>query len=412
VKHAHERFDLGVLSLVSIVLLVKLALLAVIVDRRPGAFTYVDTWTYVRPALALLAHGTFSPSPEAAPAPEINRTPGYPLLIAAGFGTLGQRPWVLPAVGALCAAGTALAAAGLAAGLFGRRAGLIAGAIVSLEPGTFFRSLDALSDTPFTLLLTLFWASLATWGFAPSRSPWRAGVWLALATLVRPLSYYLIPVAAIAVGFKARRVKPLRGIAGLLIAPIALVGGWRARNYVRAGTSAELNPETSKLPYTELTRRWKAQALEIIKAHPVLTVRTVCASAFLVLLTPSTLIPAAKYGFVIPSARLLGLYDDQRPFAFLAALARESPALFVVSAAHIGLLLALWAAAGVKRSASAVPRWVHAVLLATFAYVLAVSSHAASRDERFRLPLIPIAAVYASCALCVPSPGRFSATSP
>ena len=140
----------AVFAVVAATLALKVIFLAVVVRARPQALIYIDTGTYVRSALALLRRGTFSPSPEAAPEPEINRTPGYPLLIAATWGTVGERPWALSALGALLSAGTALVAAGLAARLFGGRARILAAVLVSCEPGTFFRSLDVLSDTPFT----------------------------------------------------------------------------------------------------------------------------------------------------------------------------------------------------------------------------------------------------------------------
>ena len=110
-----------------------------------------------------------------------------------------------PVLGALLSAGTALVAARLATRLFGGRAGVAAAVLVSCEPGTFLRSLDALSDTPFTFALMLFASTLAGYAGGDGTSPARAGFWLALATLVRPISYYLLPLAALFVLVVARR---------------------------------------------------------------------------------------------------------------------------------------------------------------------------------------------------------------
>src|SRR5437762_4821506 len=133
----------------------KLALLFARLDTRPNAFTYIDTGTYARPALALLATGSFSPSVERAPEPEINRTPGYPLMIAAVYRVFGERPALLSVLGALVSASSAIVLLALARDLFGERAAFFAVLLLSLDFGTFVRSLDLLSDTPFTFSLLL-----------------------------------------------------------------------------------------------------------------------------------------------------------------------------------------------------------------------------------------------------------------
>jgi 4-amino-4-deoxy-L-arabinose transferase-like glycosyltransferase len=453
----------AVFAVVAATLALKVIFLAVVVRARPQALIYTDTGTYVRPALALLRLRTFSPSLEAAPEPEINRTPGYPLLIAAAWGTLGERLWVLPALAALLSAGTALVAAGLAARLFGGRAAILAAVLVSCEPGTFFRSLDVLSDTPFTFGLTLFAAALARYACGDGTSPARAGLWLALATLVRPLSYYLIPLAAVLVLVVARRAgrSPLAacGAATAFLAPaVLLVGGWEARNLVRAnaftlspiassellfyraapvlaraegvpvpemqerlgnrerwyrsggGTEreifgdaryADLFPVTSRLSLVELNVRWRRQAFAILESHPFLAAAMAQKGMAVLLLTPPSLILSAHYGLFSPDATLLALYDDQRLGAFAARLARVAPWLFAVSAGLVLLLVALWAAAvrGLWDARGEVPAAVHVALVGTFLYVVAVSAGFESFDDRYRLPLVPIACVYAARSL-------------
>ena len=436
----------------------KLALLAFASRSRPEAFVFIDTGTYVRPSLALLAHGTFSPSPDAAPAPEINRTPGYPAILAATRAVLGERPWAPSAVGALFAFGTAVVAGALAARCFGQRAGVAAAAIVSFEPGSFLHALDVLSDTPFTFLLTLGVSSLAGFAAGERRSPAGAGLWLALATLVRPLSYYLLLPAAALVFFASRRDRPARAAAAFLLAPVLLVGGWKVRNLVRAGTFtlspiassellfyraapaaaraegvplpemqrrlgnlerwyrsgggtereifgdrryADLFPETSRLTLVELDARWRRQALEILAAHPLLAAAVAAKGAGLLLLTPPSLVFAGRFGLAPADPALAALYEDQRVAPFLARLAGVAPALFAASVALTLLLAALWTAAarGFWVSRRELPVPVHAALLGTFVYVVAVSAGAESNDDRYRLPLVPIAAVYAARAV-------------
>ncbi|MCE7957660.1 MAG: phospholipid carrier-dependent glycosyltransferase, partial [Acidobacteria bacterium ACB2] len=134
-------------------LLLKLLLLAALYPRVPGMVLAPDSPTYVRPARALLLHGTFSPSPEAAPAPEVVRTPGFPLLVAGVYAVAGERPWLAAAVTALRGAGTAILVGWIAQGLGGARAGSAAVLLFSLEPSTFHSSTTVMSEPLFTFLL-------------------------------------------------------------------------------------------------------------------------------------------------------------------------------------------------------------------------------------------------------------------
>lgn len=455
-------------AVVAVALALKLVLLAGASRTTPGALVYIDTGTYLRPALALLRHGSFSPGVEAVPEPEINRTPGYPFLVAAAWRLLGERPWVPPFLGAILSAGTALVAARLAMRLFGRRAGVAAAVLVSCEPGTFLRSLDALSDTPFTLAVTLFASALAGHAGGDGTSPARAGFWLALATLVRPLSYFLLPLGAVfvLVAFRRRRARSFFAACGaaaaFLLPGLLLVGGWEVRNLARAnaftlspiassellfyraapvlaraegvpvpemqeklgnrerwyrsggGTEREifgdaryrdLFPATSRLSLVELNARWRRQAIAIFAAHPVLTAAMAAKGAAVLLLTPSSLILSLQYGLFVPDATLIALYEDQRIGPFALQLSHAGPWLFAVSAALVALLLALWGAAcrGLWLAGREVPAPVHVALLGTFLYILVVSAGFEASDDRYRLPLVPIACVYAARALAGPS---------
>src|SRR5204862_38937 len=75
--------------------------------------------THVSPARACLATRTFSQHPSPASPPEINRTPGYPALIALVYGVAGESPALVAAVGVILSIASAALLAFVARRLFG-----------------------------------------------------------------------------------------------------------------------------------------------------------------------------------------------------------------------------------------------------------------------------------------------------
>lgn len=467
-----RRLPRGAVAAVLAGLFLKLALLCLVHAARPQGVVYIDTGTYVRPARALLSRGTFSPSPERAPEPEINRTPGFPLLIAAVYGLFGEKSWLISLVGVLASAGTGVAVASLATRFAGPRAGSWSAALVTFEPGSFFRSIDLLTDTTFTFL---FGASLALLvrtvdrGRSGSGDALLAGLSLALATLVRPISYYAVPLLVVVAGVAVARrtASPRRGLVAagcVLAAPLVLLGGWQVRNGLRAGTwqfapiagsellfyraapvlarlegrpltevqerlgnrerwwrqggavkesdvfpeapYAKLFPETSRLSLPELSRRWSRQGLEILLAHPVEAVLMAARGSVVLFLVPSNFILGAQHGLLRPTARALHSWENQDPRGLATAMRLDHPAAAATGALLVllnaGLLLL--ASRGVLRIPRDASAWLHAPLLVALLYLVPVSSGAESIDDRYRLPLVPVLAVYAGMALTRPGP--------
>ena len=222
-------------------LALKLVLLAVVVARRPDAFVYVDSRAYLGAAHALVSLGKYAPDVSRADEPEIVRTPGYPLVVAASFTLFGGRTWPLSAIGAISSALTALVVLlGFTPPVPARAAGWAA-VLVSLDPGSFARSLDVLSETVFALLLAVALAAfIRALRRASPLAALLAGFALGAATLVRPIAQYLGPFALVAfagtlVAAHVPRRRALAACAAFAAPILLLVGGWVARNRQVAG---------------------------------------------------------------------------------------------------------------------------------------------------------------------------------
>ncbi len=222
----------------------KLVFIAWAARHLPQAIQAQDTPTYLRPALAFLRTGFYSPRIDAVPTPEIVRPPGYPLVLA-GLSLVADNPILLAAcLSALTLLATGWLAVAVAEKLGSSRAGLATAAIMVVDPAAVQAGTVAMSDAPFTLLLTaalaVFLTSDREVAFSP-RAGLACGALLALATLFRPVLYPGLPLIAALYAAGAvwkHGYRSGRGwLASLsLVAPLLLlVGGWQLRNFVRSG---------------------------------------------------------------------------------------------------------------------------------------------------------------------------------
>jgi 4-amino-4-deoxy-L-arabinose transferase-like glycosyltransferase len=457
--------------LIGVALAGKLLLLGLLVARGPGTVLYIDSETYLGPARALLETGAYAPDPGRRGEPELVRTPGFPALLALVFRVFGERLWIVSLLGALFSAATALALLTLFSKPFGERTAAWGAVLLSFEPGSFCRSLDILSETFFTLLLVLGLAALVALLTRPAPRAAVAffgGLAIAVATLVRPILVFLLPVLAVlilAVFLKRRRSggRSAALLSAFLLGPALLIGGWMARNARVAGAFSlvpvtghqllhrraaaivagvdgislteaqerlgireafyrfrgpaseselfgnrryrDLFPKSADLGLFELDRRWRREAMELFRAHPVLAVETAARGAILLLFTPPSLILSTHYGLVRPGAEIERLSYDQQVEALARALSRRHPVLFGVSlllVAGLEVLVAL-AFVGAVRSWRRGTRAAHAVLLVSLVYLIAASSSTDATDDRYRVPLMPLVCLYAAAAVRPPS---------
>lgn len=189
-----------------------------------------DSPGYVGPARALLSFGRFSESPERPDRPEVLRTPGYPVFLAAVWSVVG----VSPLAAALAQVGLGLLTIALAARLSRQLGGsaAVTAWLLALDATLFLYTQKLLSETLFTFAL-LVTASLALRAAQRDGSLPRGlfvGLAAAATAFVRPVAYYLGPLLALALLFLLPRSKRLPVAAGVLLGWAALVAPWHARN--------------------------------------------------------------------------------------------------------------------------------------------------------------------------------------
>lgn len=377
---------------ITILILFTLALhLVALIHSGPSRMVAGDTAQYEALA-ASLAHGSFS-GPDGLP--EVHRTPGYPLFIAA----CGGSRWVVGAVQALLAVATVGLVWWLGKRLAGARAGLMAAAMLALEPLTFYYAHVVLSETLFVFLLV---AAVCAALMAIREEDWRwcvaTGILLALACYVRPVALYLWLLVGLIICI--RRYGDLFYLMVITVAFAALTLPWcwrcepndfvvpcgqsfytqalrvdRMAHGMGAFAAAALPDEKLSDGKLETARRmehreadkWiERDAWAIYAAHPWLKMKLTAANAVRIAFFQST-------------------GELRRAFGMDARVAR----LWVLGSLWLlvtGLALFIWRGR---------LGWTeHALLLGTAAYLLAVSALFLG-EIRMRVPMMWIVALYA-----------------
>lgn len=244
-KNNHPGILLATILLLSLAF--KLIVFFIFYHGDYAQISQPDTDTYVIPAQFIATHHGFWHS--LIYVTMFERTPGYPLFLAAVFSLFGMH--LAPVVFAqiLLSSVLMICAYFIAKRLFSTSVGLIAAVVVSFNFLFITYSYFILSDIMSAIWLSLFFA-LGVSFYQGSRYPKAIvllmGLVLAIATLTRPMNYYLIlPVIIGTVIYCCRAhfsvQKAIALVLCLTLPTVLFVGGWQLRNKVRFDTFAYSN---------------------------------------------------------------------------------------------------------------------------------------------------------------------------
>jgi hypothetical protein len=212
---------------------VRFALMAVsLVRSGTSAVVTGDSMSFLVPGRNLLLHGRFI----ADGVPDVIRTPGYPLFVA--IFSLGNQP-VAAVENVILSVFSVVLVWRLGQRVFADdRIALGAAWIFAFEPLSALYSFFLMSDTLFLTLLLLGMERIAEFLRGRSlRVLAAAGLWLAAATFVRPITYYLPFALALGLFLALARVPGLlwKAPAVLLISVLPWLAAWQIRNRVETG---------------------------------------------------------------------------------------------------------------------------------------------------------------------------------
>jgi 4-amino-4-deoxy-L-arabinose transferase-like glycosyltransferase len=202
--------------------------------------TQGDTASYLEPGRNLLMHGSYVSGGFPELIPELDRTPGYPLFIMLTGMAFGNVLLIVVAqiLVSLC---SLLLVRRIAERTFpNRNAGAIASWLYAVEPVSILYAVRLMPETLFVLLLLAVIDRLLVFQKTAKLSALAAaGILLAAATYVRPVTYYLAFPLAIGIALTAPRLPGYRwkAPAVLLISVLPWLAAWQVRNWLETGYS-------------------------------------------------------------------------------------------------------------------------------------------------------------------------------
>lgn len=375
-----------------------------------------DAPTYIGPARELADHGRFE-SVSLPGQPEFLRTPGYPAFIATIYRVFGENNTAVLLVQALLSALTVFLAYLLTARMWSVKIGLLAALFTAFDPLQNLTAGTILTESLAALLLIIV-AAVGYTAFSHDTS--RLKVWaslglaIAVATLLRPVTYYLplLVIAMLLIRYARRRDRWLdlaKMLAAFLVPLVVIVGGWQLRNHEQVDSwrisgieaknlylfrAAGIVAHDSGVPFAAVQHRMR---------HEFGPVGTESQGSYYGRMFRSGMHIVTSHPGAAVTGTLEGLWSEvatvqTKSFGDIA-FGSESAALIVPAVISLVAFYAITAFGMVLVVRRRRDLFAHFFVVGIAIYVLLASAGPEAlggRGERFRAPIVPILILYAA----------------
>ena len=429
-----------------IVLISRLVVWAVI-QENPQSFLEVDSPSYTDPAEALITDGRYDTEP-GSDTPETLRPPGYPVWLALVFLLFGKSTQAVVFSHVFLFLGTLVLTFNLTEKMFGSRSAWVAVILLALDPSSLSHTFKILTETLTTFLTLVF--AYCVFGFYRTRGKVHfglgAGLSLALVTLVRPTTYYFLPLLLFAfliflVREKFKWKAILSSLLVTLLPFLILVGGWQWRNLETAGlfrlTSVQgwalylgkgaqiysekhkttqndseraliqklkkTYPNLKTIPMEQLDDIYLAEGWKLVKGNPLIAIKTHILHTSYFFFAPGT--TSAFFRIFDPDFKIMNFNWHQKTEYFSALF--KSYKLFLMSVligvAYLGIMYAwivAWVVQNIRNQKELMWKACHLFFLLLVLYIAGASSVNYGQD-RYRVVVMPLLCLYAGAGFPV-----------
>jgi len=410
-------------GMLAVILILRLLLVAVPLNFPEGGIL-VDSEGYLRLARAIQETGSYrDPFKE-----DLYRPPGYPLFIAAARLGSGTATWPVVLLQLIVSGVASLLLAGAAGRIGHPRVGMASAFIYALSPAGCLWALTIMSETLFAFLLVLGVYLLMRF-LQDGRHAWvgLAGLTLGVASMVRPIGVFLIPVWAgilVVRGLRGRLRPVLTSAVVLVVAGSLPIATWMIRNAAVHGelvlstvgtrtfyafnlavVMAEVHGITRDQAATQiaLSENPEGLAKEVITAHPVVFLAEQIRGVVRTLLGAEPRAWVRLFGvegdasFGVISSALSGDFGEavRRAGQVLESPQTRLVAPLVILAVLFSVAAFALAAAGVRHGLAKGGEFATFTLIVTLTMLYLVGVPGAAGQGRFRMQAEPLLAMLA-----------------
>jgi 4-amino-4-deoxy-L-arabinose transferase-like glycosyltransferase len=349
-------------------------------------------------------------------APDISRTPLYPLFLGALYAISGYRPYVAILVQILVGSVTCLIVYKIGKIIFDDRAALLSGLFAAVEYSSISFSNTLFTETLFTFFFVLHFLFLVKF-LKSGGTRWLvySAVFLGLSTLTRPVSayFFIVLIGVILVRFKKTMRKGIMISTAFTLIFLATLSPWMVRNYIASGKFliSSAQEEVIHWIFYNVSRSHKLDqtATQDKKAvadpQPKLEARTGSGKRENIraaLSDSKRYITGIVRFFLTPGSstypRLLGLPYREMKYGLLRrkpwemvplTLQHKSQLEGFIFLSSLGFLLLLYSAMIPGTRAAKRENKLTAVLLISILIYFAIASGSFTVTERYRVPIMP-----------------------